>query len=212
MPSFVPPGHLIHKPDGYFSTLITAPAVALYSLDEVKAHCRIDGTDEDTYLSALIQAATDYLDAQHGILGRALITQRWQVTFGERPSSDKVILPVPTVQQVTSISYYDTDNVEQSFAADNYRLIINGEYSIVELVQGVSWPNVYDRSDALWIQYDTGYGDAASDVPAAIRHAGLLLIGNWFENREAVTQSAMSELPMAVKSLLQPFRLSRSLF
>ncbi len=36
--------------------------------------------------------------------------------------------------------------------------------------------------------------------------AMLLLIGNWYANRESVVEGAMSELPMAVSELIQPYR------
>ncbi|WP_322990890.1 head-tail connector protein, partial [Hoeflea sp.] len=48
---------------------------------------------------------------------------------------------------------------------------------------------------------------AQSTVPAAIKTAILLLIGNWYENRESVvTGTIASELPLAVDALIAPYR------
>ena len=38
----------------------------------------------------------------------------------------------------------------------------------------------------------------------SIRQAMLLMIGHWYENREASSPIAVHELPMAVPALLQP--------
>ncbi len=203
-------GHQHHKPDGAFSSLLSGPETVIITPAEAKEHLRVSHTDEDTLITSLIQAATDYLDADHGILGRALITQRWQLTMKDFPTYGDVHLPVPRVQQVTSFKYYDADNVQQDFGVDQYRLVTNDEDAIIEFVDGATIPTVYDRADAVQIQYDTGYGDAATDIPQALRVAMLLMIGNWYEHREAVLPQSLEELPLAVRSLLQPFRISRS--
>ena len=48
------------------------------TLAEAKLHLRVDSSDEDALISALIVAATD--DAEH-LMGRAVLTQRWQLTL-----------------------------------------------------------------------------------------------------------------------------------
>ncbi|RUM40311.1 MAG: hypothetical protein DSY80_10440, partial [Desulfocapsa sp.] len=60
-------------------TNITPAASEPLTLAEVKDHLRILDNDQDTLLSSLITAATSYLDTRHGILGRALITQTWEM-------------------------------------------------------------------------------------------------------------------------------------
>lgn len=200
-------GHELHKPDGKFSSLVTGPATALISTTDAKAWLRVDGSDEDDLIDGLVEAANGFLDADGGILGRALITQRWQLTLASFPSAGHIHLPVPRVQQVTSFTYYDTDNAEQSFA--DYTLVTNDEDAVVSLDAGASWPATYDRADAVAIQYDTGYGDAASDVPAPIITAAKLLLAEWFEHRQASTENAFSELPLGVRALLANYRLSR---
>ena len=162
-------------------------------------------SDEDATVTALVAAATTYLDGWTGILGRALVTQSWAVDrpcFGRR-----MPLPLAPVQSVTSVTYFDSDGAEQTWSTENYRLhtsAAGGPY--IEVLEGVSVPGVSDRDDAVTVQFLAGYG-AASAVPMAIRQAALLLIGHWFEHREAaVTGTIATELPMAVAALLAPFR------
>jgi hypothetical protein len=48
-------------------------------------------------------------------------------------------------------------------------------------------------------------GATVSGVPEGLRLALKLLIGHWYENREAVGQGGMAELPLAAKALLNQF-------
>lgn len=43
-------------------------------------------------------------------------------------------------------------------------------------------------------------------IPPPIRHAALLLIGHFYENREATSDRTLTELPFAVRSLIAPYR------
>jgi uncharacterized phiE125 gp8 family phage protein len=58
------------------SYLIAGPGEEPVSLAEAKAFCRIDGTDEDALVSALITAARLHVES---ITGRALLTQTWRL-------------------------------------------------------------------------------------------------------------------------------------
>ena len=203
------PHHTHHKPDGTFSTLVEGPAVPLLSLAEAKAHCRVDYSDDDDLLTAYVQAATDMVDAEWGELGRALVTQRWRATMPAFPASGHFDITPPPVQQITSITYYDTDNAEQTLSSGVYRLTVNGEFASVDLLDGASWPQTYARADAVSVDFDAGYGDAASDVPEGIRLAVRLMVGHWYEQRAAVTEKSMSALPLGIRSLLNKYRVVR---
>jgi hypothetical protein len=56
------------------------------------------------------------------------------------------------------------------------------------------------------VTFVAGYGDAADDVPAAIRNAGLLLIGDLYEHREAQSVDFEIHQNKTVDWLLSPFR------
>lgn len=196
-----------------FSTLVTGPAAPLLTTDEAKEQVVAVGfSDDDSLIDRYVAAASGYLDAEHGILGRALVTQTWRVTFSGTPASRTLSLPFPRLQSVSSVTYYDLDGVEQTFGASNYRVISPDHGGFIELVDGASWPAVASRSDAMSVEFVAGYGDAGSDVPAPIRQAAALLAGLWYKEREAATDTAFSALPMGVQSLLQPFRLAGGLF
>lgn len=202
-------GHDIHKPDGSFSTIVSYPEAPVVTVADMKAHLRIDTDDEDTLIGDYITAATDMVDAEFGELGRALITQRWQLTMPKFPADGHVDLPIPPVQQVFSITYYDTDNVQQTLSTDVYRLTLNTDMAYLDLVAGQTWPATYDRADAVAIQYDTGFGDAGTDVPEGIRQAIRMMVAHWYEHREAATEARLMDTPIGIRSLLMKYRVTR---
>ena len=71
------------------------------------------------------------------------------------------------------------------------------------LKSGVPWPSAELRIvNGVEVQVVVGYGDDAN-VPYNLKQAMLLLIGHWYESREAVIVGTISaELPMGVNSLL----------
>lgn len=192
-----------------FLTRVSAPVSPLLSISEAKDHTSVLHHDDDALLSRFVAAANDWMDGEAGILGRALITQTWRLTLPAAPREGVLRLPVPVVQSISAITYYDESNATQTFAASNYRLVSTDEYGLVELDDGVSWPNLYSRADAMSVEYVTGYGDSASDVPQAIRQAAALLAAHWYESREAVTEKSMAALPMGIQMLLMNYRLAR---
>lgn len=177
----------------------SAPAVTPVSLTEAKAHLRVDGSDEDTLISSLIDAAVAHLDAT-GVLGRAMVTQSWAQWVNQAPGW--VTLKVGPFQSLTSVQYYDTDNALQTATLSDYETRLDGDFVIVKPKTGYTWPAAYTRQDAIKITYVAGYGDAATDVPQSIRQAILLLIGHWHEHRTAAAEATITEVPMAVDALI----------
>ena len=133
------------------SVLISAPAADIISTDDAKEWLRVDSSDEDALIDSLVAAAAGYMDGPEGILGRALVTQTWGVSLHQFPAGEVIYLPRPPVQSVTSVTYFDADNVEQTLSSASYRLIVKGDEAWIELIEGASWPNAYTRSDAVWV-------------------------------------------------------------
>ena len=84
--------------------LTTAPAVEPISLAEAKAHLRIDASDEDALLTALITAARMFVE---GTLGVALITQGWSYFLDFWPSAGCITLPILPAQAVSAVKVHD---------------------------------------------------------------------------------------------------------
>lgn len=180
-----------------------APATEPVSLVEAKAQCRIDGTDENDFLTALVAAARGHLEET---TWRAFITQTWRLTLRGFPScGGPIYLPRPPALALSSFTYVDPDGATQTLTSDDYQLDVAADPGTLEPAYGESWPATRDQPNAVSITYTAGFGDAAA-VPADLKHALKLLIGHWSENREAVvTGTIATELPLAVQALVAPW-------
>jgi uncharacterized phiE125 gp8 family phage protein len=182
------------------------PAVVPVSLADAKLHLRVDGDDEDILVEALLDAAVQYLDGWSGILGRCLISQQWRVSLSAWPGCP-LRLPFPGISAV-SVGYRDSAGVEQSVDDTLYQTYDDARGTVLAFRAAFSAPSLQDeRADAVTLTFTAGYGDGPQDIPAPIRAAILLLVGHWYQNREAVNVgSPVTELPFAVRSLVEPFR------
>jgi len=186
-------------------TIYTEPTREPLLLEETKLHCRVDTDDDDTLILGLITAAREQAEAT---TRRALITQTWDLVMDAFPGEDRIELPLPPLQSVTSITYVDSDGNTNTFSSSKYIVDTDSEPGRVVLVTGESWPSDTLRAAAgVTVRFVCGYGDAASDVPRSIRQGMLLAVGHWYENREAtVGVGNMQVLPMGVEALWWPYR------
>lgn len=191
-------------------TLQSEPLATVVTRDDAKLQATIDFADDDALIDGIIAAASDYYEARNGILGRALVTQTWKLTLPSAPSGDKLHLPYPPVQSVASVTYQSGG--EQTFAAENYRLIGDDSGAFIELVDGASWPSTERRSDALSVTFVAGYGDTGADVPERIRHSVRLLAAYWYTHRDAAEADAPKDIAMGVQSLALPMRVAGGFF
>lgn len=193
-------------------TRTVAPAIDLLSLAEVKTHLNVTFSDDDTLITFYRDAVTQYLDGFSGYLGRCLLTQTWRLDLDAFPGDDKLRLPFRPVTAVSGITYYDASNVSQTLATAVYAGPFTDALSAyVVLKFGQSWPVTYAREDAVAVTFVAGAATAASNVPAPIRAAALLMIGDLYAQRETFVIGVTAEqIPMSptVEALLAPFRVS----
>ena len=187
--------------------IVDAPAITPIALGEVKAQLRVEHSDDDVMIHRLIAVAVAYTDVR-GALGQAMITQKWAQWMGPNPQQ-KVALVLGPVQSVTAIKYYDVDGVLQTDTLANYQTFGTDFTSTVGPKDGFSWPATQNRSDAIRIEYEIGFGNAISDVPQSIRHALMLLIGHWYDNRENELIGTISKsIPFGFEELININRVS----
>lgn len=193
-------------------TSVLEPASEPLTLAEAKTHLRVDTSDDDEYVNALIVAARNHVES---ITRRALITQTWDLYIDDFPGVDNPIeLPKAPLQSVTSIIYVDENGDEQTLNASSYIVSTVGVPGRITPEYELDWPVTREIVDAVRIRFVAGYEDSGSspqdladNVPDAIKHAIKLIISHWYENREPVNiGNIITPLPMAIDALLAPYR------
>jgi uncharacterized phiE125 gp8 family phage protein len=161
--------------------------------------------DQKARVAAYIVGARQLLERR---LRRQFCTATWKLYFDDFPDvitfDDK--LPIKTI---THIKYTDSNGTLTTLtpAASYYQTDLASDQRPARIMPayGLTWPSVRaDTFNAVEIQFTAGYG-AASAVPQAIRNGMLLLVANWFENREqSIVGTIVSELPWGVEACITP--------
>lgn len=195
---------------------ITVPAtVEPITLAEARKHLRIEpfGSPlehpDDSYILTLITIAREFCEQY---LERALAVQTIQMALDDFPSQS-IPTPLSPTSSITSIIYFDTDNNQQTVATTVYGLDDYSEPNWIVLKAGQRWPLTNQSANNVKIVMTVGY--APANVPSPIKSAMLLIIGNFYENRQqdvlGNTRISFNSLPLGVYNLLQPYRLGLGL-
>lgn len=199
----------MHRP-----VLVTAPAMLPVSLVEAKLHLRVDHNVDDALIEGLVRAATEHFDGWTGILGRCLVEQEWSQMFDgfarELPLS---LAPVISISSVT-VGSEAIDSGSYSLKVDsggNSRVMFDdvstsGVTSVVYKAGYATIPEVPAVPGDGEEDPGTPAIPAKSTVPDPLKVAILLLVGHWYQNREASITAAINELPFAVDALIAPYR------
>ena len=177
--------------------LKTAPAVEPITLDEAKLHLKVDSADDNALISALITTARQLAERE---TKRAFITQTWEMFLDYAPP--EIDIPKPPLQATSlSIKVIDEAGVESVVSATTYD-VDDSENSPgrVKLRSGCSWPNHRGFASFI-IEFKAGYGDAATDVPEALKQGILQLLSHLYDNRGA------EEIPKGIKAMFWPFKI-----
>lgn len=192
-------------------TIQTEPAAEPVSTDDAKLHLRVDIDDDDDLIDALVKAAREHVEI---ITRRALITQTWDYYLDEFPTGSVIEIPRPPLQSVTHVKYTDKDGTESTFSSASYHVDTDGEPGRIVLKYGESWPgDTLQTSNPIVVRFVAGYGESGASVPEAIIQAIKLLVGHYYENREAVYggRGQAMMLPSGVDALLWGYRVLRFL-
>lgn len=181
--------------------VINPPSEEPVTLVEAKLHCKVDGSDDDALITALITAMRE--QAEHRI-GRALCTQTLESVLDAFP--DAVKLPKPPTASVTSVKYLDADGLLQTLDAVAYTVDKDSEPGWVVPAYGLAWPDTRTEPNAVRVRYVAGYGAAAA-VPKSIKAWILMAVGTLYSQREGIiTGTIVAEVPRDFfAGLLDPY-------
>lgn len=158
----------------------TDAAVEPVTATEMKAHLRVDHSDEDTLISSLItaarQIAEDYCE-------RSFITQTWKAYLQDFPVQC-IKLPRGKVISIVAVKYAVSAAHDTTLAASGYHTALETDIAILE--PNDEWPDNDDEfPNSVEIEYTAGYGATAGSVPQAIKNAILLIGSDLYEHRKS---------------------------
>lgn len=168
-------------------SVITQPASEPLTLSEVKTFLRIDHSNEDTLLNGLIAAVRQCAEA---FMRKSILSQTWLLALDDAATS-VTPLPMGPVQSITSVIAVNESEVGTTINSSTYHLTAAKDAVCFE-----STP----ISHRVEIRYIAGFGNAASDVPAAIRHGMLQHVAILYHHRETA-----GDLPDATRALYAPY-------
>lgn len=167
------------------------PASEPVTVAEAKSQARIDGSAEDSLIGDYITAARQLVEQY---TGTRLVSQT--VEFRGSGFADMAALPVAPVSSVTSVKYLDSAGAEQTLSTDVYELVATGLNPFIRLKVGQSWPSPRTVPDTVRVVVVAGY----TAVPDAIRHAIMLTVAKWVDDRSG------GSLSDGVMALLENYR------
>ena len=192
---------------------LTNPAQPALLLERVKDHLRVEHYEDDTYIDLLIEAATDHAQRY---TRRQLINRDFILYLDGFPRDSRIIkLPKPPVSAISYVQYTDTGGTTGvTFAASKYHTDFISEPPRIALKTGEVWPSTEcNTPNSVQIEYTAGYGATYTSIPDGIRQAMLIMIGHWYENREAVIVTGggviVKDVPLAAEHLFKLHRVLR---
>lgn len=149
------------------------------SLDEAKTYMSIDHTDHDNLVLNLVAAA--HRDVQEHCW-HTLTDTTYKLFLNDFPTNGIIPMYRGVVKSVTSLTYYDENNQEQTLVENTDFFLSAGglEPATIQFMEGVTVPETYDRDDAIIITYVAGYGEP-EDVPDHFKRAILSLAHYWYD-------------------------------
>tara|TARA_R110000772_G_C13310322_1_gene440408 strand:- start:15382 stop:16062 length:681 start_codon:yes stop_codon:yes gene_type:complete len=184
----------------YTYKVTASPATTPISLAEVKAFAKITTTADDALITMMIESATDYAEK---FTRRDFITRTYKTfrdnfpnTFLGSPSSNLQNSPFndsgnfgfelrrSPLQSIESVQYTDTAGATIVIPTTVYYAPLEDDYSSLLTQIAQSWPSdALEQLQAITIEFKTGFGDNAADVPSGIRQALLMHTLFLYDNR-----------------------------
>jgi uncharacterized phiE125 gp8 family phage protein len=186
------------------SYLLSAPAQEPVTLVEAKEFLRVDGVEEDGFITSLIVAARLHVES---ITSRAMIAQSWRVICDNFPSNKIVNLPVAPLLSLTQVRVYDFDGNEILLALAQFQPETKVSPARIFLPKTIAGLPLMRERAAVEIDYVAGFGASSDDVPNDLKQAIFVLIAYWFEHRDAVIIAGSgSVVPVGFDGLVASYR------
>ena len=197
------------------------------TLAEAKQHLRVTASDDDSYIGGLISMA---LDACSNYLGYSVRKGTAKYGFDSFTGSPALINPVnglnipsgnylrvnSRVLSLVSVSYVNSSQAVTAFAGSDWITAPDpmGNYSR-NIFINTAPDSITDDTIKYIVEVTEGFnpvGTSAVDpdtiFPMSIKHAALLLVGQYYDNRNAVVVGTIqAKISLGFEYLLDPYKI-----
>lgn len=197
------------------------------TLAEAKQHLRVTASDDDSYISGLISMA---LDACSNYLGYSVKKGTAKYGFDSFTGSPALINPVnglnipsgnylrvnSRVLSVNSVSYVNASQAVTAFSGSDWITAPDpmGNYSR-NIFINTAPSSLTDDTIKYIVEVTEGFNpvgttsvDPDTIFPMGIKHAALLLVGQYYDNRNAIVVGTIqAQLSLGFEYLLDPYKI-----
>jgi hypothetical protein len=166
------------------------------TVDEAKAHARVELSDDDTLIQALIDTVTALAEEY---TGRRYVDRSYEIYYDACDFTKQAITFEVFDSGISStvFTYFDADGSEAAVDTDIYeilgnRIILGLDIRFLEVRKYDSYKLTYDIAHAPWFEH--------------VKQAIKMGVAHLYEQREAVAIQdgfTLKDLPMSVIALLQ---------
>ena len=186
-------------------SLMSPPACEPLTLTEAKNYLRVDTSDDDALISALIISARMLVEQR---TQRVLITQGWRMTLDKFSHRHFIHVPISPFQTLSAFKVYNLDGSFTLIDPSQYLVDSNTSFARICLVNGLAQPT--KPIMGITLDFVAGYGDTSASIPEPLRQAIRELIYLWYENRgDTLADAQANHFPAIVSVLLEPYCLAR---
>ena len=208
-------------------TAFANAATDYVTLAEAKQHLRVTASDDDSYIGGLISMA---VDACSNYLGYSIRKGTAKYGFDSFTGSPALINPVnglnipsgnylrvnSRVLSLVSVSYVNSSQAVTAFAGSDWITAPDpmGNYSR-NIFINTAPDSITDDTIKYIVEVTEGFnpvGTSAVDpdtiFPMSIKHAALLLVGQYYDNRNAIVVGTIqAKISLGFEYLLDPYKI-----
>jgi uncharacterized phiE125 gp8 family phage protein len=177
------------------------PGAEPVTLEEAKAHLRVDSDAENAYIAELIAAVRQFCESY---TGRAFVVRSYSLYLDAWPDA-AVALPRPPLHSVESVQVYAGDDTAEEFSAGGYYADTVSFPGRLLLREGAFAPAPGRAVNGIEIRYRAGYSAAPESVPSVLRQGMKQMIAYLYQNRGDGPERALGA--SGAGALFQPYRM-----
>jgi len=178
--------------------VLTPPTTEPVTLNEAKAHCRVDTRNDDAYILGLITAAREWCES---FMDETIPPTQYVMRLDAFPVEfDLPRPPMVTTGTATavSITYTLTDQTTATLDETQYRVDRESRPCAIRTLYGGTWPShLFDPGSV-----SVSWWGGRTTVSQRVRSAILLLVAHLYEHRMAAQSQSINEVPFGVKAML----------